>query len=135
MSYQAIHTLLEDAVSEVEGLPLLQRENTKVARLAGKPWSRFTLLPAPARQFSLGVDGYDEIRGIAQVGLFYPINSGVAVVNEMADTVIAAFPRGTRLTDGTTTVAIYIAYRGPALPLEQYLQVPISIEFICHSRH
>ena len=131
--FSSVHTLIEDRVAGTTGLPVLQRENTRITPAAGSPWSRFTMLPAQTQQESLGITGKDRLIGFAQLDLFYPADSGTATANAMADAVIAHIPRGLILEDMTVRVVIQTSWRGIGQRVDQYYQVPISISWRAHS--
>lgn len=46
-----------------------------------EPWAALFLLPDKPRPVTLGPHGEDEHRGILQVDLHYPLNSGTAGIN------------------------------------------------------
>jgi hypothetical protein len=100
MSIANIHKTLEDAIVAV-GLPYpLQREN--IRNDTTKPFSRFTLLPAETTAETIGVNGTNRWQGLAQIDIFVPIDSGTTAALAAADSIIAAFKRGTQL--GTSPV-------------------------------
>lgn len=128
----SVHTLLEDRVALTTGLPLFQRENKRITPSVGTPWSRFTLLPAEPAQESLGITGRNQLRGFAQVDLFYPQDQGTTTANAMADTVVAQVPRGLILEDDDIRLVVEMSWRGRGEKVESYYQVPVSIRWRAH---
>lgn len=93
MTYQAIQTTLDDAVAAIENLPTFNRENTITKPVAGTPFVRSTFLPARPNQLTVGAFGRDQLIGLHQVDIYYPIGSGATAAKSKADLVVAAFPR------------------------------------------
>ena len=62
---------------------------------------RSTLVPITPVNKTIGVDGYDELAGFYNVDVMGLRDKGYAYVKQMADSVIAAFPRGTILALAT----------------------------------
>lgn len=60
---------------------------------------RSTLIPVAPSTETLGVGGYDKVSGIYAVDVMGPLGKGYMAVKQLADLVIAAFPRGLQLTD------------------------------------
>lgn len=129
MSYSAIYSALDAHVQGITGLPALQLENTSNIAKTGTPFSRLTILPARATQLTVGVDGRDQVSGLAQLDLFYPLNAGTATVNAMVDTVLDSFPRGLTLTSGDTQVHIQVVWREAGRRLDQFYNVPVVIQW------
>lgn len=128
-SFSVIHKLLEDRAAAITAIPLFQRENTRIERSPGKPWSRFTFLPAPSKQKSIGVTGKNQLQGLAQVDLFYPADKGTTDSGAMADLVLASFPRGLTLTEGVITVIVEISWQEASMRVDQYYQVPVIVKW------
>lgn len=128
MSITSTHALLDTQLKTVTGLPFLQAENIRFT-IDGNPWCRSTLLPARSTVISLGVGATKQMTGLYQVDVIYPQDSGSAVAHAMADLVVAAFPIGARLTDGTTTVIIEISSVMAAHPLLDFYYVPIQVQW------
>ena len=96
MIYQAITDALINRLKTVTGLPSLQLENT-VATPKGA-FTRATQIYARPTQATIGRNGRDRHEGLLQVDIFVPVNTGTAAANALADSVVAAFPRGLALT-------------------------------------
>lgn len=129
MSYANIQTALNTHIQAIAGLPTLQLENTQNVGVTGVPFSRLTLLPARPTQLTVGVNGKDQLQGLAQLDLFYPLNTGTATGNGMADTVIATFTRGLTLTSAGTKIHIQLVWRETGRRIEQFYQVPVMVQW------
>lgn len=129
MSIKAIRTLLQDRAATIVGLPTQQRENTHNVAVTNQPFTRTTLLPAESRNASIGTTGSVRRGGLFQLDLFYPSNAGTDSADDMADAALAAFSRGTILTDGTTTVTIELAWAEQGSIIETFYMIPIVIRW------
>lgn len=129
--YAEIQTLLDTRLATVVGLPELQKENMRVNR-DGKsktPLARATLLPNQATQLTVGVNGKNTYSGLYQIDLFYPLDTGTAAVNAMADLVMEKFVRGDTLTVGGLTVHITISWREAGRRDEPFYAVPVLVQW------
>lgn len=125
---EALYQALIARLKTVSGLPKLQVENT-VAKANGE-FTRATLIRTRPQQLSVGVNGRDLHVGLMQVDIFVPVNTGTSQANTIADSVIAAFPRGLTLNAGDNRVHIRTAYRETASRLnDQFHQVPVVVEW------
>lgn len=80
-------------------------ENVEYVPVSGTPYQQARLLPATPENPVYG-DGYYREVGLFQVGLFYPLNVGVAVVQTRAEALRTLFPRATYMTEGGVTTTI-----------------------------
>jgi hypothetical protein len=64
----------------------------------GKLWVRSTLRPYSTTNETLGQSGYVKVNGLYAVDVMSRIDSGYTAAKLMADAILAAFVRGTRLT-------------------------------------
>jgi hypothetical protein len=129
MSISTVQTLLNAHLEDLTGLPPTQLENTQNLAVTGEAFTRATLIPARSSVLSIGVDGRTELRGLYQVDLFVPLNSGTADVNALADLVVQHFPKGARLTDGSTTVHCALSWREVGRRVEAFYQVPVLVQW------
>ena len=132
MMFETIQLLLENNLAAVTGLPLYQKENTRITPGANEPWVRSTFLPARTFMQSIGITGTNTLHGMLQIDLFYPIDKGTATSNAMADLVIAAFPRGLQLSSLGMTVICELSWREAASRIEQYYSTPVVVKWRCH---
>jgi hypothetical protein len=92
VNYEQIKQALDGAVSAIEGLPPTYGPN-EVNKAARSPFTRTTLLPSRPNRLSVGVTGVDELIGLYQVDLYYPMGTGSADAIQWADQIVALFPR------------------------------------------
>ena len=130
-TYAIIQSLLDTQLQSLSGLPPLQLENTVNIGKTGVSFSRATLLPAAKSQASVGISGQDLIRGIYQVDLFVPQDTGSASVNALADSVVDHFPRGLALASGEVVVHINTASRLTGGRMEPFYSVPVQVQWSC----
>lgn len=128
MNYHNIQTLLDARLLTVVDLPPLQKENTKNIGVTGQNFCRSTLLPARSTAVTVGQNGKDLYQGLYQIDLFYPMDQGTTAINQMADSVIAAFPR-TDLFDGIIIVHCLRAWREVGSRVEPFYSVPVVVEW------
>ena len=69
-----------------------------------EPWAALFLLPDKPRPVTLGPHGEDEHRGILQVDLHYPLNSGTAGINAKYNELASWFTAGRRFIHNGTGV-------------------------------
>ena len=131
MSNATIQNLLDTHLLTVTGLPTLQRENTRVTPQTGVPWSRATFLPAETLRETLGVTGRNRLRGLYQIDLFYPADTGALAANEMADEVINDFRPGIQLIHQQSNLIVHIemAWREAGSRYEQFYNAPVIVRW------
>jgi hypothetical protein len=93
MTNQEIHQALDTAVAAITGLPPTTTENVTGKPVANAPFTRTTMIPARPNRLTVGVTGKDELIGLFQVDLYYPVGSGVTASLTAAESVVTAFPR------------------------------------------
>jgi hypothetical protein len=93
MNYADVKQQLDTAVGAVSGIPALVLENVINRPTSGTSFTRTTLLPARPNRLTVGVSGRDELFGMYQVDLYYPIGQGSTNALTAADLVVNAFPR------------------------------------------
>lgn len=69
-----------------------------VANTTNKVYARSTLIPVSPSTETLGVGGYDRISGFYAVDVMGALDKGYAATKQLADLVVAAFPRGLQLS-------------------------------------
>jgi hypothetical protein len=129
VSNQAIGVaLLERLAAMTPALPT-EYENKTFDPVAGEPYQKEHLLMAAPDNAMFG--SYHRERGIYQVTLCYPLDSGAGEASEQADAVQAWFKRGTTLPlDGNNILTVH---RTPAIGSgfkdKDRWCVPVSIPF------
>lgn len=107
-------------------------ENRSFTPTVGTPWMRATILPAETTQTIIGINGLNKLMGIYQVDLFYPVGVGSGTARSKSDDVITHFKRGTTATYSGVKVSIRRAWRGTALPEDDWYHIPINIEWYAY---
>lgn len=135
--YTDIRGALETrAITTVGFPPAAQRawEGIGFKPTIGTPWVRLTLVPTEGRSAVVGAVTKLH-RGLFLVDLNYPARDdpGAGDVDIAADAVKAVFGPGVSLTQGTETVSIEHAERGPVIPTSEWLLVSVSVAWHCYS--
>jgi hypothetical protein len=129
MSIATVQKALVGHLKTLPNLPPLQEENMRNTSRSGEKFTRVTLLPAATRQLSVGVNGRDQLSGLLQVDIFTPMDTGIDYANELADAIIAHFPRGLSFTDTITTTHIQRAWRQVGGRVETFYQIPVVVQW------
>lgn len=92
-----------------------------------------SILRAPTQ--GIGISAWDERVGILQVDVVYKPNDGEIKPLQIADSVAAWFPRGTRLVNGSVQVDVYEpAQIATAMSDGDRLRIPVSIRYRTFTR-
>ena len=128
MRYAAIQSLLDAHLAQVTGLPPLQLENTRNVGKTGQAFSRATLVTNESQAASNQMTRYG---GLYVVDLYYPIDTGVADANAMADAVIGHFESAPlhRLIDGALVVQLERAWREGVGRREQFYALQVKVRW------
>lgn len=96
-------------------------------------WYRATFFPSETRQAGVGDNGFNEMGGIMLINVFYPKGKNSGTPNELADSIISYFKRGT-LTSAVSgyQARISSAWRDAALPDEVWYMIPVRIRYFQH---
>jgi len=89
------------------------------------------LLPVPTAQAALGENARNMHKGIFQVTIKTKKGIGWGNGAEIADSIMAAFQRGTVLTQSTHTITVERSYIGPGFYDEDNYCLPVSIDYYC----
>lgn len=89
---------LQAQLNTVVGLPVIAPDNAYFKPILGSPYVRDTLMPVEPMPGAVGINGYDQLRGLYQIDIFYPENVGNSNALAMADSILAVFNRGLPLT-------------------------------------
>lgn len=91
------------------------------------------ILRAPTQ--GIGVSAWNEHVGILQVDVVYKPQDGEIKPLQIADSVAAWFPRGTRMTNGSVQVDVYEpAQIATAISDGDRLRIPVSIRYRTFTR-
>jgi hypothetical protein len=105
VSIQSVRAALETKLNGITPALSTEWQNVPFTPVTGTPYQRAFLLPATPDNPTLGDSFYRE-RGIFQVSLLYPIQTGPAAAEARAQLIRTAFKRGTVMTSGTVKVLI-----------------------------
>lgn len=129
MSQVLIRRALEKRLSAMSPALETAYENAAFTPVVGAPYQKVNLLPATPDNSIQGSTTYFE-RGIFQVMLLYPINTGANAAESHAELVKAQFKRGTSMTESGVTVNVITSPRlAPALVDGDRYCLPISITY------
>lgn len=104
-------------------------ENTPADPAEGATHLRASLLPADTDSQDLA-GAHRVFRGVFQVSVYAPINTGPGAATGIADELAALFVYNARLTSGSVTVQqISPASIAPALQFDSYYVLPVSFGY------
>lgn len=132
--YTSIRSALQTRAVATSGFPgAAQRayEGRPFTPTKGTPYAALTLLPAFDRPMDINAD---ETRhdGNFQIGLFHPATAGeTATLEALADAVRAQFAPPIDLESGGVVVRVIAAERGPILHDGDWMQLPVTIRWVC----
>ena len=127
MSQSLIRKALEKKLAALSPNIATAYENVSFTPVAGTPYQRITLMPNDPDNSQMGSASYIA-RGIFQVTLCYPTQTGPASAETQAQIVQAHFKRGTALAEsGIFVVVTHTPKQHPAMiDLDRYC-IPLSI--------
>lgn len=131
MSISTIHQVLNDHLQSMGGLPALQLENTRNVGKTGVPFCRATLITSRPSTLTVGTTGQDILRGLYQIDLFFPQDTGVSDVNALADQIIEHFPRGLMFSADGTALHVNTTYRETGRRVDAFYQAPVVVAWTC----
>jgi len=105
MSHNIISNVIETHLSTMTGSIGTAFENVKFSPVPGVPYQAIDLLFATPENPTFG-DQFHRVRGIANIQLRYPINSGRADALAYGELIKARFFRGLTLSDSGINVII-----------------------------
>lgn len=133
MSATAIHRALVATLKTLaDGEDLsVAWENVPFTPESGEAWLRENFAPDRMAQTTLGSDGHNRLPGIYMIDVFTPVGRGWKDAENLAEAVLAAFPRGAVLTDTDTGVQVRVerSYRTAARQEPKWYHVPVTAEF------
>ena len=124
------HLLAE--LGEPGPLPPIMYDNAAFEAPNGL-WLRVAFMPVENRVATLSGHGQDEASGMLQISVNVPMEYGTGEVYDMVDKINAIFDAGAVLPydNGTTEGYVFSdgAYASPAITLESFYSVPITIDW------
>ncbi|PZR36489.1 phage tail terminator-like protein [Caulobacter segnis] len=129
MSFASVRAALETALNGIAPPLSTAWENTAFTPVVGTPYQRAVIIPAAPANDEIG-RAYNE-RGIFQVSLHFPPNTGPAAAYVRADLIRATFYRGATFPkDGITVQVVGTPTILPPQDDDQGRYVlPVSINF------
>lgn len=107
-------------------------ENTAFTTSTNDPWCQVNFLPSEPDVVTLGPDGFNEQRGVFQISLFYPSNTGSGPAKAKADEIITAFPTGRKMTYSGQDVVIRKSGCSSGEQYRGHYRLYVSIYFYAH---
>ena len=105
MTIALIRRAIEKQLASITPALSTAFENVAFTPVAGTPYQRVNLLPNMPDDAQIGSRVYFE-RGIFQITLCFPVNTGPAACEARAQLVKDAFKRGTSMIEGAVTVIV-----------------------------
>lgn len=114
MLYTDIRSAFTNRLKTLPALPDVAWEDRSYTPVTNRPYLEPALLPAEAKQVTIGTDGLNEESGIYQIALKnYPRGHGTGEILIAAGVVRSWFKRGMSLTYNNITVTIRKSYISP----------------------
>jgi hypothetical protein len=131
MSTTQVESALVKAFVDTGLFPLsnLQTDNVDFVPPQGEAWAALHFLPNPRDVASLGINGDDQLTGVFQIDLNYPLNTGRADASAMADILENAFTAGRHFAYSGQTVAVLSCGRSQGQALNGSFRVVVSVIF------
>ena len=131
-SLSDIYTALSVALNTAAGAYKVAWENDHFDPPTG-PYLEPRHLGQDINPVTLGVNGLNEHRGIVEISVVVPKDSGAGTALGLLDTLRTAFARGTRLTYNGLTVTIESHSTGQPFPDKAWVRYPLYVTWRCHA--
>ncbi|MFA9200503.1 MAG: phage tail terminator-like protein [Cypionkella sp.] len=126
-----IRAALETALAAMSGNLATAWENVPYTPVPGTPYQRVYLLPVEPDNPTIG--RFTTEKGVFQVSLYYPLDTGSAAAAARAELIRDTFYRGASFTSGgLTTIIERTPEIAPALTLDDRFVVPVRVRFYAH---
>ncbi len=126
-----IEAALNTKLSTLGTPPPIDWPNTNYVPVIGTLFLRPTMLPASGALATLG--GAYEHKGLYQIDIFCPINTGVATLTSWMDAIQALFAGTKSLTAGSDKVYIQDVAQGKGLRDQAWYQGIVTVTYVCLS--
>lgn len=103
-------------------------ENQPFTKPTG-PWAALWYMPADTQPVTASSLGQDEVVGVLQIDLNYPLNTGTMESREMADKIADHFPVGYGLVYNSFVVKPTYVHRGRGREVDGWWKTSITIGF------
>lgn len=90
---------------------------------------RVDIMPALKRGIGVAYDSSNRQRGLCQVSCYVREGAGEIKAVTLANQIIAAFPKGTKLTDTITVQIDDPAYASPGIATDGWYMIPVTIPY------
>lgn len=127
-----IYSALSSLLSSNAGGSRIAWENTQFVPNLGETYLEPGHVLDTIQPASLGTTGLNIHRGLFQVNVVVPINSGAKVPLQKLDAIRTAFKRGTRIAVGSDWLVIEGSERPMPLPDKSWIRYPLLITWRCH---
>lgn len=131
MSIALVRQALEVALAAMSPALATQWENVPYSPVSGTPYQRVFLLPADPDNPEMG--RFTTERGILQISLAYPLDTGPAAASARAELIRDTFYRGRSFTaSGITTTIEKTPEVAPGRIEENRYVIPVKIRFFAN---
>lgn len=132
MSLNAVQHALLAAVGQcLNGWPLAE-ENKSFKPHNGRKWAAVHFLPRQPAAAALGESGPDEVRGLVQIDLNYPVGQGTDQPRRDFELIRQRFYAGAHFDHGGQNVLITNCGRAVGQIDDGYYRVPVTISWFAH---
>lgn len=126
-----VRAALETALAAISPALATAWQNVPYTPVNGTPYQRVYLLPVEPDNPTMG--RFATERGVFQVSLYYPLDTGAAAAEARAELIRDTFYRGASFASGgLTTVIERTPEIAPALIADDRFVVPIRVRFYAH---
>lgn len=127
MTMATIRAALETRLNGISPAIATAWENVEYTPVIGIPWQRVNLLTNEPVDYAVTSDVVEQ-RGLLQVTLYYPRNSGTATVSARAQAIATRFAPVQTLTSGATNVEILsTAHIAAGTTVDDWFVIPVTI--------
>ena len=132
MSLNSVQYALLKAVSLcLQGWPLAE-ENKSFRPQGGRKWAAVSFLPRQPAAAALGEDGPDEVRGLVQIDLNYPVGLGAEQPRHDFELIRRTFYAGARFYHDGQAVLTTNCGRAVGQIEDGCYRVPVTISWFAH---
>lgn len=104
--------------------------NTRYRPARDAVWLHPRLIPRTSRLATLGDGGVERVAGDYRIEVTAPTGGGMQAAATLVDALLAEFPRGLQLVEGSVIVNVVAARRDPARQERRGLVVPMRARWV-----